>query len=58
MSVRTGCDNYCANGWITYGSLGVDSFSAVLSREFSRFGRKDIYNISERHARLSSQMLA
>ena len=56
MSVRTGRDDYCANRWITYCSLGVGSFRPVLTRKLSRCGRKDVHNISERDARVSSQI--
>ena len=52
----TGRDDYCANRRITYCSLGVGRFRAVLTRKFSRRGRKDVHNISERDARLSSQI--
>jgi hypothetical protein len=56
MSVRTGRDDYCANRWITYCSLGIGSFRSVLTGKFSRRGRKDVYYILERDARLSSQI--
>ena len=56
MSVRPGRDDYCANRWITYCSLGIASFRSVLTGKFSRCGRKNVYNIFERDARLSSQI--